>query len=614
MLDYNIQEDLEEQTKSTLAIIQAITVVVLVVFSWIVFDASTNQHPERFQLFVGLILTTVVTEVLRRNKRIAGASLAYTVGTTLSLGVILWNFGPDTLSLFWFIIPIAIANLTLNTSSAITMTCLSMIVMVAPTAHHIGFPEVVYSAAMPLVLSAIVAGVIQANTMMNNEMVYWASDSQQKAAIREEKFFKQREQLAETTLELTKVNSRLEMVNKQLEESRAKVEQVSQAKTIFLSNMSHELRTPLNVVIGYSSSMLRMPEMYDNYPLPDIYRNDIELIMENGQYLVGLINDILDLSKIEAGKLELNLARVNMLDIFKGVIATCVGLAKDKSVQIMPDYPDDLPWAWADPLRVRQIILNLMSNAIKFTDTGSVTLSARKDGDFLRISVIDTGIGIPETALATIFDRFQQAQQSAEKQIHGTGLGLDISQRLTQMHGGEMTLTSEVNKGSTFTFTIPLAPVETQVETDTDDDTAPDRLKIFEDVDESYIDLHTILLVEDEVNTRNMLRRSLESDGYVVIDTHDGEQVLELASGLIPSLIVLDVRLPNMEGWDILKSLKANAETSAIPVIVHSAYGDRETALRYGAAQYVQKPVTPEVMSKAIQSILSTVVLNPVGE
>src|SRR5450432_238359 len=217
---------------------------------------------------------------------------------------------------------------------------------------------------------------------------------------------------------------------KQLALAQQKAEQANKAKSLFLSNMSHELRTPLNVVIGYTSSMLDRPTMYNNEVLPTIYAKDIQLIKDNGYHLMGLINDILDLSKIEAGKLDLNVKAFDLHDILRGVIATSVGLVKDKPVQINSDFSDQWPLVLADDVRVRQIILNLMSNAVKFTEQGSVTLRVSVEGNFVRISVTDTGIGIPEHALATIFDRFQQAEQDTSRIYGGTGLGLDISKTL----------------------------------------------------------------------------------------------------------------------------------------------------------------------------------------
>ncbi|MEO8612154.1 MAG: CHASE domain-containing protein [Chloroflexota bacterium] len=241
-----------------------------------------------------------------------------------------------------------------------------------------------------------------------------------------------------------------------LEIARKHAEQASKAKSVFLSNMSHELRTPLTVIIGYSRSMLNKPKMFDGIPIPTVHRPFVQLIEENGQYLVGLINDILDLSKIEAGKLDLHCSSIDLAGVMLNVVATAAGLLKDKPVQIRQEFDDTLPRVWADPNRLRQICLNLMSNAIKFTTSGSVTLTAREEGDFVRISVIDTGIGIPEEALATIFNRFEQAQHDTDQQYGGTGLGLNISKQLCMMQGGELTVQSVVGQGSTFSFTIPV--------------------------------------------------------------------------------------------------------------------------------------------------------------
>src|SRR5262249_21098843 len=160
--------------------------------------------------------------------------------------------------------------------------------------------------------------------------------------------------------------------------------------------------------------------------------------------------------KIEAGKLELHRTAVDLPEMFKGIIATSIGLVKDKPVQIRPDYPDNLPQVWADPIRVRQIILNLMSKACKFTHSGSIPLQAHPEGDCVQISVIDTGIGIPDKALHHIFDRFQQAEQDTEKHYGGTGLGLDISKQLAQMHDGDLSVQSVLGQGSQFTFTLPI--------------------------------------------------------------------------------------------------------------------------------------------------------------
>lgn len=403
------------------------------------------------------------------------------------------------------------------------------------------------------------------------------------------------ERVASRTVELSAANVKLS-------EAQRKAEEASRAKSIFLSNMSHELRTPLNVIIGYSHSMQVMPQMFENVPMPEVYSPYLKLIKDNGNYLIGLINDILDLSKIEAGKLELVCTTVDLPEIFRGVLSTATGLLKDKPLQIRPEYAEDLPLVWADPIRVRQIALNLLSNAVKFTNSGSITLKAEVDGGWVAVSVIDTGIGIPEDGRSAIFDRFRQISTGAFTQIEGTGLGLDISKHLSQMHGGDLSVHSEVGKGSRFTFTLPIATDEQLTASQSRSlSELNESFTIFESQERVQDTVVSILLVEDEVSMRELLRRALEVAGYLVIDTHDGGQVMELALGLLPNLIILDVNLPNVSGWDVMAQLKAEPETAGIPVLVYTASSDRKRALDLGAAQFIVKPATPETVVKAVR-------------
>ncbi|MEO8613349.1 MAG: ATP-binding protein, partial [Chloroflexota bacterium] len=440
------------------------------------------------------------------------------------------------------------------------------------------------------------------------EMVHWAMDVQGKDTRRAEMFYEQKVQLAEAMLQVQHSNSALENLNKRLEVAQQKAEQASQTKSVFLSNMSHELRTPLNIVIGYSSSMLNMPQMFEGVELPEIYRPYLKLIEDNGHYLLGLINDILDLSKIEAGKLELHPIPVDLPELLRGTVSTAIGLLKDKPLQLRPDFPDQLPAVWADPLRVRQIILNLMSNAIKFTHTGNVTLSAQVEEDRIRISISDTGIGIPEKALKTIFDRFQQAEHDTDKHYGGTGLGLDISKQLSQMHGDDLTVTSVVNQGSTFSFTLPIMMRDQLSIPQQPADETHDGMKIFDSTEINTFEKQAILLVEDEVNTREMLHIALESAGYLVIDANEGQQGMELASGLLPDLILLDAMLPGMDGWDMLGLLKADRETESIPVIMFTAAPDPQRAYDMGVVQVLTKPVTPAQILSSIQGVLKPII------
>ncbi len=249
-------------------------------------------------------------------------------------------------------------------------------------------------------------------------------------------------------------NARL---SKEQEKTIEQLKEVDRLKSEFLTSMSHELRTPLNSIIGFADVMLQGIDG----DLPDLAMNDIKLIYNSGQHLLALINDVLDLSKIEAERMELILEEVNLAETMRDVLSASSSLVKDKSIEIKTDTVDGLPPVWADKLRLNQILLNLVSNAAKFTHAGSITIKARvseTEPDKMRVSVIDTGIGIPLDKQETIFDRFRQADSSTTRKYGGTGLGLAICKKLVELHGGQVGVISHVDEGSEFYFTIPLVP------------------------------------------------------------------------------------------------------------------------------------------------------------
>jgi signal transduction histidine kinase/CheY-like chemotaxis protein len=431
-------------------------------------------------------------------------------------------------------------------------------------------------------------------------LVQWAIDSQQKNVQRAEVFYEQREQLKDAMLEVQKANGKLEKLNEDLAVARKEAEDASQAKSTFLSNMSHELRTPLNIVIGYSSSMLNMPAMYQHKPLADVYRKDLNAILSNGQYLLGLINDILDLSKIEAGKLHIHPEPVDLQTTIRGIVATSVGLAQQKPIQIRPDIDEDLPQVWADETRIRQILLNLMSNAIKFTESGSVTLSAKVVDNQIKLAVTDTGVGIPAEALLRIFDRFEQAQFDTDRHYGGTGLGLDISQRLCEMHGSKLQVESAIGQGSTFWFALPLASSMQQTTTD---EIADETLAHIYETQEMMLDSAIILLVENDAPTRKLLRRVLEPQNYVVMEAVNGKNGLETIEGILPELIILDLSLPDISGVEVLETMRNNPLTEHIPVIILSFTEETEQTKALANVHF-KKPVRPETLLTQIKQLL----------
>jgi signal transduction histidine kinase len=250
-----------------------------------------------------------------------------------------------------------------------------------------------------------------------------------------------------------KRNQELVEENYLLRDACHRQEEMDRLKTEFFANMSHELRTPLNAIIGFAQVLLKGIDG----PLTDTQRTDLTAIYSSGQHLLALVNDMLDLSKIEAGKMELFQEWLDFNEITAGIMTSAIALIGTKDIELIENIPDNLPKVYADRLRVRQVVLNLVSNAAKFTEKGSIVLRAREESpDWLVVSVEDTGVGIAIEDLQIIFDHYRQADNLNPRRTEGTGLGLSISKKLIEMHGGRMWVKSRLNRGSTFYFTLPL--------------------------------------------------------------------------------------------------------------------------------------------------------------
>jgi signal transduction histidine kinase/DNA-binding response OmpR family regulator len=385
----------------------------------------------------------------------------------------------------------------------------------------------------------------------------------------------------------------IEAINKQLLEA-------TRHKSEFLANMSHELRTPLNAVIGFSEILLDRG-LGDLNSKQKEYLHDI---MTSGLDLLSLINDILDLSKVEAGRMELDLNTFDLPMLLDNTLRFVKERASRHGIQLTLEVDERLGDFNGDERKVKQVLLNLLSNALKFTpDGGRIILKTSPADGLTQISVSDTGIGIATENLQQIFEEFQQIRGDHEGKGEGTGLGLALAKKFVELHGGTIWVESVVGRGSTFTFTLPMrAPVEKATESPTMAQPAPNQTQL-------------VLVVEDDPRAVKLLSTYLFEEGYTIEVASDGEEGLKKARALHPAVVALDILLPKVDGWEFLTRIKADPETRGIPIIILSVVEERGKGFTLGAADYLTKPFQREELIAALRRIsISTRLRDPAAK
>jgi signal transduction histidine kinase/CheY-like chemotaxis protein/HAMP domain-containing protein len=379
-----------------------------------------------------------------------------------------------------------------------------------------------------------------------------------------------------------------------LADARDAAMEATVAKSRFLANMSHELRTPLNAIIGITEMLMEDAEDSGDRSV----REPLGRIARAGKHLLQLINDVLDLSKIEAGKLEVNYEPVALASLVGDVVGEAETLAAKNGNRLVVECPPDIGTVRSDPTRLRQIMLNLLSNACKFTEHGRVSLSvnrSRADGeDWISILVVDTGIGMTSEQLGKLFQEFSQADSSTTRKYGGTGLGLAISDRLCRMMGGSIEVKSEPGVGTTFSVRLPAehpgVPDAVAIEVaPAPAGHAPERT-------------NRVLVIDDDATVRNLMRRYLTREGFEVVTAGGGLEGLEFARDLHPSVITLDVFMPDMDGWSVLQAIKQDAELSRIPVIMMTISDEKQKGFTLGASGYLTKPVDRVQLAQLLDS------------
>lgn len=389
--------------------------------------------------------------------------------------------------------------------------------------------------------------------------------------------------------------------------ARADAEKANAAKSTFLANMSHELRTPLNAIIGFTRIVRRKGEE----ALPEKQLENLDKVLISAEHLLNLINTVLDIAKIEAGRMDVIAANFRLSALIDLCCNTAQPLVKPE-VELKKRVDENLDLIYSDQEKIKQILLNLLSNAAKFTHSGSILIAANLEKEeTICISVNDTGIGISEEALPRIFKEFQQADSSTTRQYGGTGLGLSISRNLAHLLGGELSVVSELGKGSTFTLRIPRhyqnrsllveQPVQKLQST-----MEMQRINKPVNPTSSWNGKKQILVIDDDPDAVYLLEENLNSDEFNVIGTRNGREGLRLARMQKPDAILLDIVMPGADGWQVLHDLKENEETADIPVILLTIVDKKALGFRLGASAYLLKPLDPTAVNEALRRVLGS--------
>jgi len=419
--------------------------------------------------------------------------------------------------------------------------------------------------------------------------------------LKSELFTRVTQQCADALVQLKQIQS-LQQLSQNIGSSNQELERTNQLKNQFLANTSHEIRTPLSSIIGFTHLLLA--QGYD--PSRERHQEYLNIIQSSGKHLLALINDILDLSKIEANQLEVQQEEVNVPELCRNVLALVKEKAANKGLKLRLELDPTVQTLVADPLRLKQMLLNLLFNAVKFTRTGEVGLQVVPQGTFVSFTVWDTGIGISKIDQAQLFQPYFQIANSVTSRDEGTGLGLVVTKKLAEIHGGSVEVESEVNSGSRFTIILPVKPatnVEEKQENlaDAQDITplSPQHIAVSSN--------SSILLVEDDLPNGELMQTYLERLGYHVNWIKNATEMWSVLSQQKPGLILIDIQLPDENGLNVVQQLRQKPEYQTIPVIAQTAMamkGDRETCLASGVNEYISKPLDLPLLAALVSKYI----------
>ena len=509
----------------------------------------------------------------------------------VDVGLISWGVvvsgGFQSIWYIWYLAPVGAAAFVAGVRGAAVVTLLdsaSYVAALACTGDVTGAGPALYTA---LARMAFLHGAAS--------FVLWGvSELQKKREVIE----RLREDDARKYEELTRLTGALDQATRELQDANLRLLEADRLKSQFLANMSHELRTPLNSIIGFSEIL--QTRLSDQ--IPPKHQKFLQNIHTSGQHLLRIINDILDLSKIEAGKMDVHPELLSVLNVVDGVAHVMKGSAAKQEVEIQVDVPSDLPALETDAVKLKQILYNLLSNAVKFSPAkGVVAVRARLvpeanspiGVEAIQVQVCDQGIGIHPRDQELIFQEFRQVDGGTTRRHQGTGLGLSLVKKFAELQGGAVTVDSMPGQGATFTLLLPRSfqGVRSKVVHDTG------RMAI-------AAGRPRVLVIEDDPHTYERIGQALLAASYIPFRARNGEEAITLAHALKPAAITLDLVLPGLDGWEVLKALKAEPRTRDVPVIIVSVVDNKELGVALGAEDYLLKPIDPERIVKRLDELV----------
>ena len=561
-------------------------------YVWVCWLLQINSLVYAPSAFIGplLLLTTIgLSYTLIRR----GSAAAYCIFVLGSVGTGAWALWISTSPLLPFLFPLIVtfAGLLLSPRGmfVVAALCSGTIAVVGSTSHQRPFLSL--ATIYPVLMVCLTAMVSSLSVRNLYTVLHWAWNSAMEARRNQEQLRDRQGELNRTLRALDEASYRLRRMNYELARAREAADEARRLKQQFVNNISHELRTPLNLIVGFSEMMYLSPGSYGGVPLPQEYRGDVREMYRSSQHLLSLIDDILDMAQIEAGRMGVSPELTDLAQVILEAVDTIRPLIEGKGLELRVEMEQELPTLYIDPTRIRQVLLNLLNNARRFTDRGSIILHAVLQGEEVRVSVADTGIGIAPEDRGKIFEEFRQLDGSTTRQHDGVGLGLAISRQFVELHGGRIWAESKGRgKGSTFHFTLPVAGEEAQVPA-----LGPSSARGLSPLLPSG-PAKALLVVDPDPRMEHLIQRRLE--GYQVVRVGDASRVTSMAEELRPRAVV--VSASDGGGWELLARLGVQLDGWDLPLIQCPLVSDRQIGHSLGVADYLVKPVSHQTLLEVL--------------